>query len=146
VTEMGKMGKEISASRPERIRTRHHWHCSDGVGAVSGSTVRVQRGNARALGALARWRKQPGGPGQLGVGMAMGQLQSGLGCTVDVGSPVHSFFNIPMFFQFKSKAPSSNIQNMIFLLLKILETLLADRKIQIEKITFLDQLRNLSRF
>jgi hypothetical protein len=41
------MCKEISASRHERIRTRHHWHCSDGVKAVSGSTARVQQGRAR---------------------------------------------------------------------------------------------------
>jgi hypothetical protein len=54
-----------------------------------------------------------------------------LGYTVDMGWPVHSLSNIPILFQFKSIAPSSKIRNMIFLLLKLLQTLHADRKIQI---------------
>jgi hypothetical protein len=103
VTGMGKMGKEISTSRRERMRTRCHWHYSDGVRAVSGSTARVRQGCARlqprsvcvttqALGVLARWRKRSGAPGRLCVGLALGQLQSGLGCTVDAGwACSHSF-------------------------------------------------------
>jgi hypothetical protein len=59
---------------------------------------------------------------------------------------IHSLSNIPMLFQFKSKAPNSKIQKMIFLFLKILQTLHDDRNIQIEQFSFLVQLPKLSRF
>jgi hypothetical protein len=49
-------------------------------------------------------------------------------------------------FQFTSKAPSSKIRNLIFLLLKILPTLHADIEIQIEQLSFLVELPNLSIF
>jgi hypothetical protein len=39
-------------------------------------------------------------------------------------------------FQFTSKAPSSKIDNLIFLLLKILQNLNADIEIQIEQLSF----------
>jgi hypothetical protein len=49
-------------------------------------------------------------------------------------------------FQILSIALSSKMQNMIFLLLQIFQTLHAHRKIQIEQFFFLVQLPNLSRF
>jgi hypothetical protein len=49
-------------------------------------------------------------------------------------------------FQLTSEAPSSKIHNLIFLLLKILQSLHADIEIKIEQFSFLVQLPNLSRF
>jgi hypothetical protein len=77
------MGKEISASRCERIRMWRHWHCSYRVGAVSGSMVRVRWGCARLwprsvcagtmektvrwVGPAGRWHGL--GPASVGVGL-----------------------------------------------------------------------------
>jgi hypothetical protein len=60
--------------------------------------------------------------------------------------PVSFFPFNQTIFQILSMALSSKMQNMIFVLLQILQTMYADRKIQVEQFSFLVQLPNLSRF
>jgi hypothetical protein len=75
----------------------------------------------------------------------LGRVASGQAGQVGWAQTVSFPFN-QRIFQFTSKAPSSKIHNLIFLLLKILQTLHADIVIQIEQFSFLVQLPNLSIF
>jgi hypothetical protein len=71
---------------------------------------------------MASGEKWSGGPGRLGVGVALGQVQLGLGCTVDVGWAQFTIFQYPSIFQIRPNAPGLKMQNTAFLLPKILQT------------------------